>query len=589
MGNKPILLPIETSYLNNESKDCLNLSGKYPGKLLFRSHFFGLISGKVAVLDKTGNKYFYGHILDYARDTHDINLLPALRKITTDIRFSESLRQQASELMEIIEEKSAREKHGRMTTAIIDDSSRAENARGILAGVRYPQTTEILRLLRDKSPELRRLALCLIGKFRVKDMIQEVCECLTLPELSEEAFSVLSEFGGQAGKELTRFYLKYSGNLVAGRAILRLISCSCPEENMSFVFERLWTNSRIIRESAAKALIKCGFKPAEEERKQLKKLIYNIFGQITWILSLKVSLDSNNEAFLAEQIEKEFMRWKKFLLDLLFIAYGKSITSESSKRSSPDNYDKLIPELAGILFTDSRTGKKNISDTETDRKILKKLQQYYPCDLPRHEALPEEIINCDYNVLSVWTKACAIRTKKAIADEHLLESVAALLFSPEWILKEEAARLLNRTDSKKFADIIERLSENDRLRIAPLVKEEQESSGELLFEKTRFLSSVFSPINEEKLLFLAERMKFITCDSQEEIKLLPESIIWTITKENQITLRYISDKRTEDVIADFMQAESVCYVLPLTAIELFRFYDPDDSLVICEYLERLEE
>ena len=64
MGNKPILLPIETSDLNNESNDWLNLSGKYPGKLLFRSHFFGLITGRTSALDRTDNEHFYGHILD---------------------------------------------------------------------------------------------------------------------------------------------------------------------------------------------------------------------------------------------------------------------------------------------------------------------------------------------------------------------------------------------------------------------------------------------------------------------------------------------------------------------------------------------
>ena len=84
MGNKPILLPIETSDLHNESNDWLNLSGKFPGKILFRSHFFGLITGKISILDKTENKYFYDHILGYARDTHDLNFLPALRKITTE-------------------------------------------------------------------------------------------------------------------------------------------------------------------------------------------------------------------------------------------------------------------------------------------------------------------------------------------------------------------------------------------------------------------------------------------------------------------------------------------------------------------------
>jgi len=588
MGKKPILLPIETSSLQNESTDWLNLNGKLSGKLIFRSHFFYLICGKISVIDKTENRYFFDQIFDYARNTNDINFLPALRKMTADTRFNESLRQQASELTEIIEEKSAREKNGPAITSMTDESSRAENARRILGGVRYPQTSEILRLLRDKSPELKRLALCLIGKFRVKDMIQEVCECLTIPEMSEEAFSVLSEFGSEAGKELTRFYLRSSGNLSASKAVLRLISGTCPEQSMSFVFERLWTNSRIIRESAAKVIIKCGYKPDKEQSEKLKKLIFDSYGKLTWILSLKVSLDSKNDKFLSQQIEKEFMRWKKFLLDIIVLEYGKSIVPKSFKWHGPDNYDKLIPELTDILFSDGRSGKKKLSDAENDRKTLKKLRQYFPCDLPDYEVLPEEIINCDYNVLNVWTKACAIRSISSTIGEQLLESVAALLFSPEWILKEEASILLYRSDSNMFTALTERLPEDERLRIARIV-ETQKNNRDLLFEKTRFLSSVFPLLNEERLLFLAERMIYIPSVKKEEIRLLPESIIWTFTNENPPTLRYISDKRTEEVIADLMHAESFYYVLPLKVIELFRFYDPDDSLVIYEYLETIEK
>ena len=81
-----------------------------------------------------------------------------------------------------------------------DESVRAENARNTLAGTRYPQTTEILRLLRDKSPELKRLALFLIGKFKMTDMIQEVCECLNVHGIEDDAYSVLLSFGSAAVK-----------------------------------------------------------------------------------------------------------------------------------------------------------------------------------------------------------------------------------------------------------------------------------------------------------------------------------------------------------------------------------------------------
>lgn len=583
MGNKPILLPIEKSDLHNEFNDWTRLSGKLAGRLLFRAHFYDLITGKTAVFEKTENTYFYRHILNYAEDTLDQNFLPALRKIVAGNRFGESLRQKASELTEIMEEGRSSPKNGHLNVSSADEAARAENARQLLAGVRYPQTTEILRLLRDKSPQLRRLGICLIGKFRIKDMMQEVCDCLTVPETGDEAFSVLTEFGSDAGKELTRFYLRSSGNLNASRSVLRLLSEICPGENMPFVFERLWTNSKPLRELAAVSLIKCSYKPSEEERSQLKKLILDAFEQLARMLSLKVCLDANKDEFIAARIGEELQKWKKFLLNLLIITYGNTIVPVAG-RGRQLNYDKLIPELADIVFAGDRPGKKNVSGVDADIRTLKKLRHYFLSEPPRYEALPEEIINCDYNVIGIWAKASTLRSMKTIGNDSLLESVTALLFSHEWILKEEAAGLLKRAGKEMPADLSERLPEADRLRIGKIL-EGRENQGELLYEKTRFLSSVFTGPGEEKLVFLAGRMMFFDKISQADINALPESVFWTIAKENQINVRYISDKRTKDSVADLLQTESSCYVLPLAAIELFRIHEPYDSFVIFKNLE----
>ncbi|HNR41887.1 MAG TPA: hypothetical protein PKL65_06615, partial [Bacteroidales bacterium] len=128
----------------------------------------------------------------------------------------------------------------------------------------------------------------------------------------------------------------------------------------------------------------------------------------------------------------------------------------------------------------------------------------------------------------------------------------------------------------------------DRLRIDKILEDKIHPNG-LLYEKTRFLSSVFNGTGEEKLLFLAGRMMFFDKISRAEIDELPESLIWTITKENQITLRYISDKRTKESIAGLIQTESYCYALPLTAIELFRINEPHDSFVLFKKLEGVEQ
>ena len=590
MGNKPILLPVEKSDLYTESNDWIGLKNRFSGKMLFRSNLYNLITGNLSVLDKADNNWFYKEILQYANSTLDINFLPVLKKIASGSRFGESLRQQATELMEIIEMESIHQRNGVISSSMIDEASRAANARRILAGARYPQTTEILRLLRDKSPGLKRLALYLIGKFKVTDMIQEVCECMNIQEVGDEAYSVLSEFGNEAGKELNRFYLKSSGNINTSKTILRLFSQICPKENIQFIFERLWTNSRQIKEMALKTLLNCGYKPDEEEKVQLRKLIFDIFGLLTWILSVKVSLNEKNNKSLTSQISKEFSRWKKFLLNLLILTFEKPIAQETQKRNKSDDYSKFIPELAEIIYTDVNPKKKNLSDTESDNKKLKKLQRYFPCEIPPYETLSEDIINCDYNLLNVWTKACAIRNISSIDSEHLRESVTALLFSPEWILKEEAAMLVARSDRKVYADTSDRVPDQDRIRIESIISEKTDKK-DLLFEKTIFLVSVFPEISEEELVFLAERISYHKNISPGAIRQLTDSVVWSLTSEAQISkIRIIYDKWNEDDNnSDLKHPDSFCYTLPLRAVELFRIYYPESSFVIFKFIESVEE
>ena len=95
-------------------------------------------------------------------------------------------------------------------------------ARKILTDSRVPQTTQLLRLLRDKSPASKRLAIFMIGKFRMTDMLSEVSECLNVPVLESHAVNVLKSFGSEGDEEMRRFYLLSSGNVQISKTILRI-------------------------------------------------------------------------------------------------------------------------------------------------------------------------------------------------------------------------------------------------------------------------------------------------------------------------------------------------------------------------------
>jgi hypothetical protein len=593
MGNRLFNIPVQKMKELPDLTEWGNLKNKFTGKALFRSKLYYLETGDLSVLDIINNKWFFEELFAFAHDTQDINLLPALKKIAGSERFDESMRQQASEIEEIIEDRTNKNKNLHANTVETSENEKAENARKILAGTRYPQTTEILRLLRDKSFEIKRLALFLIGKFKMTDMTQEVCQCLNIYGLEDDAFSVLQSFGNTAGKELDRCYLTTAGNLPLNKAVLRLVAKTHPAKDMSVLVERLWSNSRQIRELVLKTLINLKYNVNEEEKERLKRNIFETFGTLSWIISALVCLRSNNNAPLFALMEKEYKRWKDYLLDLLIITYDRTIPGEGNdKTGGKDNLSKSIPKLAGIIYTNKVKLESGDSyDQGNYDKKLKKLRHYFSCEVPGYKSLLEDIINCDYNLLSVWTKACTIRNIAKIGEEDLGESVVALLFSPEELLREEAARLVARSDRELYKTASGRIPEINRKKLDRIISGEV-NDKEFVYEKVKFLSSCFMEVNEDKLLFLSEKIAFAQNDERGLYSQPYDSILWSFSSEKSDPEVFVNLDKSNDlsgVIKDIRTACYFCYVLPLNSVLDFNFQYPESSFGIFKYIDSKED
>lgn len=584
MGNRLYLLPVRKTNQVPDLKEWGDLKNKYSGKTLFRSRLYYLETGDLSVLDDINNNWFYEELFAWSITKRDINLLPALKKIAGSGKLDESLRQRSSEIVEIIEEQVNKDKDKRTTDSAPDEYSKAENAMKTLAGTRYPQTTEILRLLRDKSPELKRLALFLIGKFKMTDMIQEVCECLNVHGIEDDAYLVLQSLGNEAVKEVDRYYLKASGNVSSGKMLLRLMSKIHPPEDLSFLVDRLWSNSRPIKEMCLKTLISTGYKVKENEKERLKRNIIETFGTLTWIIMAQVSLQNSNNDLLLKEMDKEYARWKEYLLNLMFFTYGEKI--------SGNDMENPTPYLAGIIYgTHSAKGAQNTSDQGYYIKKLKKLTRFFPVEVPSYKNLLEDIINCDYNILSVWTKACALRSIHEIEQENLGESVVALLFSPEELLREESARLIARSGKELYKTTFERIPAAIRKQLDKIIAGDI-SEKELVFEKVRFLASCFKEIREDELLFLADKMLFARNDERGIYSQPSNSILWSFPSEKGEPEIFVNHEDITDpgkIVKDMRTTCYFCYVLSLNTVSDFNLQWPESSFRIYKYIDTCEE
>ena len=78
---------------------------------------------------------------------------------------------------------------------------------------------------------------------------------LEYPGLEIDTAAVLLSFRSEVGIELQQLYLKSSGNINTSKAILRILCKTGIQENIIFLFERLWSNSKEIKEAALECLV----------------------------------------------------------------------------------------------------------------------------------------------------------------------------------------------------------------------------------------------------------------------------------------------------------------------------------------------
>jgi hypothetical protein len=326
------------------------------------------------------------------------------------------------------------------------------------------------------------------------------------------------------------------------------------------------------------------YNPSEDEKERLKKSIPETFGTLTWIISAQVCLHNNNNLLLSAEMEKEYIRWKDYLLNLLILTYGQTITS--------DGKDKAVPKLAGIIYDNKAKPESGPSpDPGNYNKKLKRLQRYFSCEVPEYKSLLEDIVNCDYNLVSVWTKACTIRSIAEIDEKDLGESVVALLFSPEELLREEAARLIARSGRELYKTTSERIPEISRKKLDRIITGEI-NDKELVFEKVKFLSSCFTGVNEDELLFLAEKMAFARNDQRGIYSQPSDTILWSFSNEKADPEVFINLEDSNDlsgVIKDIRTTCLFCYVLSLNSVNDFNFQYPESSYDIFKYIDTKEE
>lgn len=544
----------------------------------------GEIAEKVA-----SHEGLMNNLIGYAKRNHKGDMLPLLKEISQKNLTKERATEIDSLISSLSEEYKLKEFVNSKIGASIDKVLDKEvYVQAVYAIDKEPVVTDLIKILRDKNPAVRREAIFIVGRQKVADLLPEVCDSLALKTVSREAYSVLHSFGKDASEPLMAHYFRSAGNTYVRLLIIRLFGEIGGSDATEFLFDRLWSVHRDLRLEALNGLLSSNYIATEEEKDKLIQEIIEVIGLLTWNTSALASLREKKDTDLLSSLEEENAWWYNFLFGLLSLIYDKRSFAiiKSNLESGTVESVNLALEMVDIVVDDAIKPRLTaLLDVVSEEDKLKTLFQFYPGEVPEYDELVIDLINTDYNRIGVWTKTCAIKSLYNVKEVLDPDFLIALLFSPNKILREEALAYLKTRFKDVFKYCSYRVPKEYLSHLNTILNGELQEEREI-YNKICFLNKIFPGFSKNDLIELSIGVEVVE-NIKERYTTEFSFLAWKIEKEPGkpiINWKETGNLVTEEAIQSLDKTEM--YLLSIDSVAEAIFNKPEISEDIINYFEQ---
>lgn len=533
-------------------------------------------------------------ILNKAEKSQNPDILVLLKNIADRGSGKNGISDRYSSLVRKIESKLEKEGIGKrkdLVSTIEESKNRKLHLQAIVSQQAPPVVTDLMRLIRDQDKEIIRETLYIAGKFRIKELLPDICECLDNPEVTTDAYAVLKSFGKSAFPSLAGHFYRSSGNIFVRRLIIRLFSESGGREAIDFMLPGLWSANRWIKKESAVGLVRCGYRANDSERKTLQEEIKSLAGLISWNLGALTVLRRENDKLLPDALAEETDWLTELLFDLLSVCYNSELIQpvrENLKKISLESINNSLELLNIAVDDDLKPLLTAFMNDILPGSKQNNLKRFYPYKYPDYELLIQDIINKDYNHVGVWAKTCALQSLYSIKHFKETDSIVALLFGVNRILREEAFRYLQERHVDVYNSCSYRLPVNYRMQMDAIARSDL---GDHAFAYNRLvsLSGILPCIPRKNLVRLALNIEVLGRDEVASLDQGTDYLLWSSEPDSDQISVYINWSTTGQRIdpAGLNNKQETFYMLPLSELELFAYYHPDNAPELIQYIDRV--
>lgn len=526
-------------------------------------HYLDLISGRLDYLNNNAGDTYAEALTAIAARTFDPGLIPAMKAIAAAPRFSEKVRQEAAAGVTVVEKYYSDPVRNSDLLRLPGIPERTAAARGIMLSRNKPPEQDVIKLIGDPNPEIRRIGLLAAGKYELTGLKNEVMKALGNPDTAREAYYTLRQFGPEVYGEIIGTAISQGNSERENSIIMKLLDAMPLPDALPWLTSFVAKGNMGVRLKAACNLCERGWKPQGKQRQRIEDTVSETLHTLARLIAMQIEAGRNKSFLLSNALANERRMGYDFLfclLSLLTDSTAAGVIMPCRETEDPFYAGVAAEAIDAVIDDPIRRPLRALLGNNTDSDRLAELSLCYPVRSFKGRSLSSLLLASEQNITGTWTKACALHRAATERKGLDREQTVSYLFSNSQILQEESALAMRAINTGWYRETEARLQEPARSRIASVINGTTPQT-EMIFEKTRFLSLCFNNIPEDRMILLASGISY---SESYDASALPGVISWIVPSEN---------------------VKTGLYSLPVSDIAGFVFYYSEYTDIFVNYMD----
>jgi ATP:ADP antiporter, AAA family len=380
----------------------------------------------------------------------------------------------------------------------------------------------LLYLQRDIEPLVKLASVKAMARLAHPDHSYILIGYLNTPVFYPYAFESLVKIGDPAIPYMEQaFLLPDADNILLSR-IVRIYGKIGSPAAIEHLLGKIENQNRTVVRQTLLALREAKFQATPGNINRILNDIVRLINMMSWNFAAYTSINRLSRfALLKEALESEINDNYNTLYHLLSLAYNptsigniKNLLMDGSDTDisfAVELLDQIVnEEIKQVFFP--------VVENIPLKERFKQLQYFFQAIRETPEELIQDIINRDFNMVSLYVKACAIYSLPILKNKEASQELVASIFHPNQLIRETAASVLEQIEPLMLESVYSRLEPIWVNEIKASLSHSGNGIPYLLLHRIRFIKDcpLMNGISEDILLEIAKTLETNTITRDEE-------------------------------------------------------------------------